>query len=106
MEPKQLVEALGKVTAPSVPALHLHVAEINPANGNLIAQLAPPASGPFDPVPKLTYNSRASNQAIQFGHGWADLFNPTVTQIDGTTAEVVNGVGAAYRYTDKCRACV
>ena len=31
----------------------------------------------------------------------ADLFNPTVTQIDTSTAELIDGIGEAYIYTNE-----
>ena len=55
----------------------------------------------FGPQPVFTYNSRASLQAIQFGSGVSDLFNPTVTQIDSTTVKLIDGVGAGNTYDGK-----
>jgi YD repeat-containing protein len=74
---------------------------LNPANGNLVVTLRPPRSGPFDPVPQLTYNSRAADQAIQYGYGWAEVFNPVVSLVSATEVHLINGVGAVHPYRDK-----
>jgi len=50
---------------------------------------------------KFTYNSLAAGTAIQYGSGVADLFNPTVTAIDTSTARLIDGVGAPFTYTGK-----
>ncbi len=88
-------------TKPAVPGTEKCSPSVNPANGNLVLTLAPPKGSPFDPPLRFTYNSRAAGSAIQFGSGIADLYNPTVTMVDSTTADLVDGAGSAYEYTDK-----
>src|SRR6266446_250408 len=95
------IESVSMAATPLVPGTKANSPSINPQNGNLVYEFTPPTSGPYDPRLKLTYNSRAADTAIQFGSGVADLWNPTVTSIDASTALVIDGVGSAFTYTSK-----
>jgi YD repeat-containing protein len=75
--------------------------EINQTNGGLVLSLEMPSIGPLAPRPALIYNSRAADQTIQYGYGWADLFNPSVTEISSEVAMLIDGQGASYAYFDK-----
>jgi hypothetical protein len=70
----------------------------SPTTGNLTVQLAAPPSGPFYGIPLFTYNSRAADQTNQFGHGMADVFNTTVTTIESSTAQVIQGGGQSFHF--------
>jgi hypothetical protein len=67
-------------------------------SGNLILVETFDFGGPLDPRPVLQYNSCAAGSAIQFGHGWSDLFNPTLQPGSGRV-RLVTGVGAVHDYT-------
>ena len=71
----------------SEPELPHHVS-LNPSNGNLSIKIAAPRSVFSMPPGDLTYNSRASATNTTFGHGMAELFNSTVTQVSATSARV------------------
>jgi hypothetical protein len=92
--------ALSRLT-PNLPGTQTGPAVVSLPRGNVIVRLRPVGSGPFDPRPLLTYNSRAGSQSIQFGHGWSDRFNPVVVSRSSTAVDLVDGVGAVQRYTDK-----
>ena len=73
---------LGSLSQPNIPGSECGIASINQNTGNLSIRLFTAAGTPFDVLPKLTYNSRGSASSNQFGFGWSDVYNPTVTQID------------------------
>jgi YD repeat-containing protein len=98
---QQAIKSLRPLMSPAIPQPPQGPAHLNPANGNLVVTLRPPRSGPFDPVPQLTYNSRAADQAIQYGYGWAEVFNPVVSLVSATEVHLINGVGAVHPYRDK-----
>jgi len=74
---------------------------INLGTGNVNFSITPPNTGSFSPVLNLNYNSSAVAGSIQFGYGWADLYNPTVSAIDSDTALVVTGNGSGFQYDNQ-----
>src|SRR6185369_3961851 len=44
--------------------------QVTLASGNLMLWLRLPGSGPYDPLPALTYNSRDAGNSSEFGAGW------------------------------------
>jgi hypothetical protein len=74
---------------PNSPGSSVHSPAIDPASGNVRLELSVPSAGPFVARPRLAYNSQAAHATIQFGYGWADVFNPTVSLLSTTVARVV-----------------
>ena len=54
---------------------------IDPRIGSLSVGISGPAASKVAANPVFTYNSRAAGSTIQFGYGWSDVFNPTVSPI-------------------------
>lgn len=86
----EIVADMATQPQPEILSMSASVGSISPSTGNLTLAAGAPIAGPASPVPLLTYNARAADQTIQFGHGWADLFNPTVGMIDSTAAELAS----------------
>jgi len=51
---------------------------INPADGCLLLQLAPPAGDPFFIAPVLSYNSTNVATSSEVGNGWSHTFKRSV----------------------------
>ena len=88
---------------PSIPGMWFGPAYISFPTGNLMLQIPVPASNPFDPTPVLTYNSFSANNTIQFGYGFCDSFNPTVSnyrlqELGTFSAQVISGTGQCLIY--------
>jgi hypothetical protein len=84
-----------------IPAARTASPAIDPSSGNVHLDLTVPSAGPFVARPRLAYNSQAAHATIQFGYGWADVFNPTVSLLSTTVARVVKDGCRAPVYTDK-----
>ncbi len=74
---------------------------VNPANRNVVFQLAVPSTGPFAPRALLTYNSMARCQVMNpYGAKWRLLFEQQVIERGEDDAVVIKGDGSCWRYTD------
>jgi len=71
---------------------------INPANGNLLLQLAPPAGDFFYVAPILSYNSTNASTASEIGNGWSHLFKRQVVIGGSGNPVVVTGAGQIFAY--------
>jgi hypothetical protein len=54
---------------------------INPANGALLLQMAPPTSDAFTIVPVLSFNSTDVGTVSEVGNGWSHLFRRYVSAV-------------------------
>ncbi len=81
---------------PFVPGARGGPAELNPANGNLLLRLVPPAAGAFDPSAILFYNSQCP-QSSEFGYGWSLVPKQTLSSLTAATVNV-DGTGTSLRY--------
>ena len=71
---------------------------LNPANGNLQLQLAPPRGDLFTLTPVLSYNSTNAATASEIGNGWSQFFNRHVV-VGGTGSPIViTGAGQNFNY--------
>src|SRR5262249_21170368 len=61
-----------QIVQPIIPGVRDGPGSVNVSNGNLIVRLGTPPAGAFDPVPVLTYNSRAPASS-EFGYGWSAI---------------------------------
>ena len=68
---------------------------INPASGNLIAEIQMPAAGNFAPESRFTYNS-LSIEASEYGFGWNGSYR---RRLDPATAELTTDNGTVLDYT-------
>ena len=68
-----------------------------PASGNLLLQVAPPAATPYLP-PVLSYNSTNASTSSEIGNGWTHTFKRQVQIVGGTNPAVVTGKGQSYTY--------
>jgi len=85
---------------------------VNPANGNLLLQVAPPAGDSFYVPPVLSYNSTNATITSELGNGWLHTFKRAVAMVapapppgppppSGPTGNpnVITGAGQTYPYT-------
>ena len=86
---------------PSIAGSNVSVGQVSPNTGNLSLGISVPTAGQLDPPLKITYNSLAAANSIQFGYGWSDLWNSTVGVIDSITADIATGDGRSFIYTNK-----
>src|SRR5579863_747999 len=78
---QQSQNALKAQAAVVFPGQSVGPASIDHRFGGVTLELAPPSTSEFGPVPRFNYNSTQAYGGIQFGNGWADVFNPTVTPL-------------------------
>jgi RHS repeat-associated protein len=87
-------------TTPAIPGVYHGTGHINMHKGFLTVSLAVPNAGPYDPRPKLIYSSKNALQS-EYGYGWSAAHARSVAAINGSTAQITDGAGSAYRYTNK-----
>ena len=68
--PYQLIDILHR-RMPNRPEWMALSPRLNPSNGNLVLQLAPPSAGAADPSVVLTYNSWSPEDS-DYGYGWSN----------------------------------
>jgi len=71
---------------------------LNPANGNLLLQLGPPAGDPFYIPPVLSYNSSNASTASEIGNGWSHLFKRRIVIGGSGNPVVLTGAGQIFAY--------
>ena len=54
---------------------------VNPANGNLLLQIAPPVGDAFYLTPVLSYNSTNASTSSEVGNGWSHTFKREVMAV-------------------------
>ena len=71
---------------------------INPATGNLLLSVSPPAGDSCYVPPILYYSSSNASTSNEIGNGWMHTFNRHVRVDGGLTPAVITGTGASYTY--------
>src|SRR5437870_3897602 len=74
--------------------------QLEPATGNLIAQVRTPVASVYDPRPVLTYNMQSTTET-EFGYGWTEMHRQRVTQVNINTVDITKGTGAVLRYSQQ-----
>ncbi|HKI42619.1 MAG TPA: hypothetical protein VKA66_20105, partial [Mycobacterium sp.] len=72
---------------------------INPATGNLLLSVSPPAGDSCFVPPVLYYSSTNASTATAIGNGWMHTFNRHVQVDNGITPAVITGTSASYTYS-------
>ena len=71
---------------------------VNPANGNLLLQVAPPAGDSGYLAPVLSFSSTNVATVSEIGNGWTHTFKRQVVGGCPTVAQVYTGTGQVYAY--------
>jgi hypothetical protein len=85
---------------PNIPAARGNSPALNVANGNLYNFVSLTKGGAYAPPMRLTYNSGAGENAIQYGAGVAGLYNSTLEEIDTDNIKFIAGDGSTKLYSD------
>src|SRR5207253_10522692 len=76
--------------------------QVSATEGTMRVQVRPPAAGPADPLPLLTYKAESGGVATEFGTGWNDSYKRKVAANGPSAANLTPGQGGAagsYAYT-------
>jgi hypothetical protein len=71
---------------------------VNPATGNLLLQIAPPAGDWFYLSPVLSCNSTYASTSSEFGNGWSSLFSRSVILSRSFQLTLQSGARNVYYY--------
>jgi hypothetical protein len=74
--------------------------ELSAGSPILTLQLQPPAAGPSDPRPLLTYVASGASSGSTYGAGWDDAYHRRIQSVSGTAVNVITGRGPTYSYTN------
>ncbi len=66
--------------------------------------LRQPCGGLFAPAAHMFYNS-LSLASSEFGFGWSNLFQRTLTNVSSTVVTLTNGTESVLQFTGKDGAC-
>src|SRR5260370_18378119 len=72
---------------------------VNPSNGNLLLQAAPPAGDAFTFLPVLSYSSTNASTPSEIGNGWSQTFKRTLALAGSSTLNILRGAGRRFVYS-------
>ena len=75
------------------------VCQINPASGNLLLQVTPPAGNTLTLLPTLSFNSTNAASASEVGNGWSHTFKRHLAIAGSSNLEITAGDGSMFGYS-------
>ena len=75
------------------------VCQINPASGNLLLRVTPPAGNTLILLPTLSFNSTNAASASEVGNGWSHTFKRHLAIAGSSNLEITAGDGSMFGYS-------